>query len=110
MKNSAFSEEKEVRLIRALAVTQKDGQWHLKDEGGSSKDKQSKREQKVLYRYRDGGIVAYLDLPFVGLGNQFIKEVVVGPRSKNNGIEISMALDAAGFSGFEIKHSQATYR
>lgn len=110
MKNPAFHEEKEVRIIRALTVKRKNEQWYLEDEGGSSTDKTSRRKQKISYRSRDGGIVAYVDLPLSGLGNQVIKEVVIGPKSRNNGIDVSMALSASGFNGFSIRRSKATYR
>lgn len=96
--------------MRALTVKHENAQWHLEDAGGSSKDKPSRRKQKILFRPRGGGLVAYVDLPFSGLGNKVIKEVVVGPKSENNGVEISMALSACGFIGFDIIHSKATYR
>jgi hypothetical protein len=110
MKNPAFSEEKEVRVIRALAVKNERGQWYLSDEGGTSNDKPSRKVQKVYFRARRGGIVAYVDLPIGGLGKELIKEVVLGPKTENNGNEVSMALSANGYTGFKIRHSTATYR
>ncbi|KAF2990072.1 DUF2971 domain-containing protein [Methylocystis sp. MJC1] len=111
MKNPAFSEEKEVRLIRATIVEMlKDGRWSLRDSEGSSEDTRSNEKQQIRYRARKGGIVAYIDLPLDGLGPRLVKEVVLGPRSLNNGIEVSMALASQGFEGFEVRHSTATYR
>lgn len=110
MKNPAFLEEQEVRIIRALAVNFSNDQWTLKDNGGSSADKPSRRKQEVQFRARDGGIIGFIDLPIQGLGNAVIKEVVLGPRSRNNGIEVSMALSSSGFKSFNIRKSTATYR
>jgi hypothetical protein len=110
MKNPAFSEEKEVRILRAVTVTRDENGWHLTDTGGSGTDKVSRRKQPIKFRARGGGIVAHLDLPISGAGNRFIKEVVLGPRSRNNGIEVSMALTANGFVQSAIRKSEATYR
>lgn len=110
LKNPAFSEEKEIRLVRMLAPSFEDGNWSLLDEGGVSKDGISQDPHEIKFRSRDGGIVAYLDMSISGLGSDLIKEVVLGPKTKNNGIEVSMALSANGFKDAEIKSSRATYR
>ncbi len=111
MKNPAFSEEKEVRLIRATTVERlADGRWNLTDSEGSSRDALSSTKQQIYYRARSGGLVAYIDLPLSGLGSKLIKEVVLGPRSLNNGVEVSMALTSQGFTGFKIRKSTATFR
>jgi len=82
MKNPAFSEEKEVRLIRATTVERlEDSRWTLTDSEGSSEDSRSCEKQQIRFRARRGGIVAYIDLPIDGLGPQLIREVVLGPRT-----------------------------
>lgn len=110
-KNPAFSEEKEVRILRALtAMNSEAGQWILTDNGGSG-EKVSRKKLPVLFRSaRNGGVVSYVELPIGGLGGGAIKEVVVGPKSANNGNEISMVLNSAGFTKANIRHSTATYR
>jgi len=109
-KSPAFSEEKEVRFIRALNVTKLNGEWGLKDEGGQG-EKQSRKKLKVKYRSSEnGGIISYVALPISGLGEELIKEVIVGPKNACGGPEISMALKASGFTGTKIIKSTATYR
>ena len=110
MKNPAFSEEKEVRIARAVTVHHDDDGWHLKDPGGNGPDKASRRKSAIKYRAKGAGLVAHLDLPIGGIGPTFIKEIVIGPRSSNNGIELSMALTAQGFKGCQIRKSKVTYR
>lgn len=110
-KNPAFSEEKEVRILRALNVkTEGDGRWSLMDNGGSG-EKVSKKKLPVLFRAtQKGGVVSYVELPLSGLGTELITEIIVGPKSPNNGNEVSMALNGAGFKNVKIRHSTATYR
>lgn len=109
-KNPGFSEEKEVRLIRATNVSYQNSVWSLVDAGGSG-EKRSARVQQVKYRSsRDGGIVAHIELPLEGLGNSAIKEVVLGPKTQNSGNEVSMVMSSAGFRGCRIRKSEATYR
>ncbi len=111
IKSPAFSEEKEVRLIRATTVEQLDGgRWRLTDSEGSSDDSRSNAKQQIFYRTRNGGIVAYIDLPLDGLGPQLVKEVILGPRSPNNGVEVSMVLASQGFTDFKVRKSTATFR
>lgn len=110
MKNPAFAEEKEIRLTRILTPHKDGTYWRLSDKGGSSADKASKKSQNIKYRSRNGGLIAYVDLPFSGLGKSVIREVVIGPKSNNNGNEVSMALTSFGFKDFKIIKSKATYR
>lgn len=110
MKNPAFAEEKEIRLTRILTPHNDGAYWRLSDKGGSSTDKASKKPQTIKYRSRNGGLIAYVDLPFSGLGKSVIREVVLGPKSNNNGNEVSMALTSFGFKDFKIIKSNATYR
>ncbi|WP_164985969.1 DUF2971 domain-containing protein [Bosea sp. Tri-44] len=109
-KNPGFMEEKEVRIIRAVNPKVKDDMWTLSDPGGSG-EKLSRKKIPIQYRAgRSGGLIAYIALPLLGLGSKAIKEIVIGPKSDNNGVEISMALTAFGFSDFKTRHSRATYR
>ncbi|WP_181174147.1 DUF2971 domain-containing protein [Mesorhizobium sp. B2-3-11] len=110
MKNPAFSEEKEVRIARAMTILRDSDGWHLDDSEGSGADEISRDKQAVRFRSRNGGIVGYIDLPINGLGADLIREVVLGPRTSNNGNEISMVLNANGFKSTKIRASKATYR
>ncbi len=110
LKNPGFSEEKEVRILRAAVVSNEGTSWNLKDYGGSG-ERISKKKLPVLFRSAvNGGIISYVEMPLSGLGADLIKKVIIGPRSLNNGAEVSMALSAAGFSGTKIICSKSTYR
>jgi Protein of unknown function (DUF2971) len=109
-KNPGFAEEKEVRILRAVVVTAEKGDWKLRDDGGSG-ERVSRKRLPVKYRpAQNGGIISYIEMPLSGLGPSLIDRVILGPKSPNSGIEVSMALSAAGFSGVSIKKSESTYR
>lgn len=109
-KNPAFSEEREIRLARAIMVEHDNDGPYLKDSGGVGRDKLSKKALVIQFRDRSGVIVPYVELPLGGLGKELIKEVILGPKNPNNGNEVSMALHAHGFKNFKIRSSLATYR
>lgn len=109
-KNPAFSEEREVRIIRSIVVRDENGGVSFQDVGGGASDEASSEALSIEFRERDGGLIAYLKLPFSGLGSGFIKEVVLGPKTRNNGVEVLAALEAAGFNTTSVRTSSATYR
>lgn len=109
-KNPAFQEEKEIRIIRAVNVNFDDKHSYLTDSGGNGEDRPSRRKQNIEFRAKSGGVVAYIELPIHGLGKGLIKDVIVGPKSPNDGVEVSMALYAAGFRDYAVRKSKATLR
>lgn len=110
IKNPAFSEEKEVRIIRAVVVDQKNGILRISDNGGVGSDKLAKKGHPIKFRVRNGGLIAHIDLTLGANRRTAIKEVVLGPRSESGPNEIGMALSANGFEGFKVTRSAATYR
>ncbi|MCA0432423.1 MAG: DUF2971 domain-containing protein [Proteobacteria bacterium] len=109
-KNPAFSEEGEVRFMRAVGVLKVgESGWTLKDSGGQG-ERLSSAKLPIKFRPRANGIVAFIEMPIQGLGDNLIRNVVLGPKSNCNGVEISMALNAAGFRDAEVTKSSATYR
>jgi len=109
-KNPGFAEEKEVRLIRSVIVKREKALWGLEDVGGTGEEASSKPLQVSYRASRNGGIVSYIALPLEGLGNDLIKEVVIGPKNPCNGVEVAMALSAQGFQDTKIRQSKSTYR
>lgn len=109
-KNPAFSEEKEVRMVRAVNVIEEKGDWKLKDSGGTGERKSRKKLPVEFRSAKNGGIISYVKVPLTGLGNELFTEVILGPKSINNGREISMVLNAAGYKNCKIKKSTATLR
>jgi hypothetical protein len=108
-KNPAFAEEKEVRLIRLVAIKESDNSYSITDLGGTG-DRVSRKSQKINFRSKTGGIVSYIDLPLSGLSKSLFKSVILGPKSPNNGNEISMLLTANGFQSCTVTKSKATLR
>lgn len=108
-KNPAFAEEKEIRLIRAINVANKGNQWSLSD-GGGVRERVSRKKLEIKFRSKGGGVVSYIDLPLRGLNSFVIKHVILGPRSPNNGKEISIVLSANGFKDCKITKSSTPYR
>lgn len=109
-KNPAFSEEKEIRLIRAIEVEGSGLGLQLKDNGAAGRTRVAQEKLPIHYRTRGGGIVMYVKVPLLKLGNELIKEVVLGPKSHNQGNEIISLLNQSGFRNFSIRRSEATYR
>jgi hypothetical protein len=109
-KNPAFAEEKEIRLVRAIDVEGSGLNLQLVDNGATGRTLVAREKLPLQYRTRGGGIVMYVKLPLQKLGNELIKEVVLGPKSLNQGNEIISLLNQSGFKNFSIRRSSATYR
>lgn len=106
-----FSEELEIRAVRAINVNNNEGIFSFKDTGADSVENETGKELDVKFRSSlSGGIIGYIELPFDCLGSEAISEVVIGPASQNNGNEISAALSAQGYNSFSIRKSESTYR
>lgn len=106
----AFAEEREVRIIRALNVSASDGKKFIYDAGGTGEDKLSRKKLPVKFRSRAGQIVCYLEMPLGGLGDNFITEVIIGPKNDTSGPEINTLLHANGMKMATILKSEASYR
>jgi Protein of unknown function (DUF2971) len=109
-KNPAFAEEKEVRLVRAIEVEGSGLNLRLRDNGAAGRTRVAREKLPIQYRTREGGIVMYVKIPLLKLGNELIREVVLGPKSHNQGNEIISLLNQSGFRNFSIRKSSATYR
>ena len=99
MKNPSFYEEKEWRLLRAVAANPDcSNELHFMD-----------------FKAKGGGIAPYVD---VSLGsdiediikNDVIEEVFLGPRNTTPPKVVKGVLDKYGFPKVEVKNSAASYR
>ena len=109
-KNPAFAEEKEVRIVHALALEKSNGFLKLKDEGGQAFGKEVEG-QKVEFRMRNETPVAYVDIDFSNNGKlNPIKEVVLGPKNHALPSGISIFLETLGLDNVTIRESTASYR
>ena len=118
IKNPAFSEEKEVRIIKNphLPKREIDGDINLKESKEYFEDTIETNGFKIgpiNFISKNNQLVAFCDISFAQLIHKsIISEIVIGPKSKVNESDIYYSLLAKGFDGNNIKisRSSATYR
>lgn len=88
MKNPAFSEERESRLILRSDLSNSDTQ----------------------FRSRGSSIVAYRSLTLTDIVPQPICKICIGPKNHTSQALVEAFLSKHGFSGVEVVKSAATYR
>lgn len=109
-KNSAFFEEQEVRCLHLLDINWEKQEPTLVDAGGSSNGKDVPGVP-VKFRTREGGVIAYVDLPLeLSQTPEPIKQIWLGPRNDNGPGNIVYMMGGYGFFEYEIFHSTASYR
>lgn len=118
IKNPAFSEEKEIRIIYDPRlynhedvgdISESDAKEHFE----KIKEKNDFLVNPLKYMKKNNQLVAYSDLDFSKLINsKIINEVVIGPKLNVSENDIYYFLIANGYDANEIKitHSKATYR
>ncbi len=102
IKNKAFSEENEWRILRLLIKADFENNT-LK--GGPYRD-----PQNLDFRARGDHIVPYLRLPIPDDKKGCIKEIILGPRNRTPEPVIRAVLEKYGFENVNIRRSAATYR
>jgi len=56
----------------------------LRDDGGLLRGQEDTRGEEVNFFVRDGGLVAFVDLPFrTDANDEAIAEIVLGPKNPN---------------------------
>lgn len=100
LKNPAFREEKELRLIHTPHL--------MTDEKNNLKVVGS--DYPINQRVSNGQIVTYFEYPLSDLGVDIVKEVWVGPRSRLGKHDIELALAINQHGSTQVKNSSATYR
>jgi hypothetical protein len=110
LKNPAFKEEQEVRLLHLLDFEESNSSLRLVDAGGRTFTKEV-QGVPVSFRMRQNAPVAYIDLDFSDVGETNpIKQVIVGPKNGALLSGISVFLETIGLGGVEVRRSQASYR
>ncbi|MCG2462804.1 DUF2971 domain-containing protein [Flavobacteriaceae bacterium F89] len=109
-KNSAFREEKEIRLLHLLNFEPSNKYLKLVDNGGTSFGGKTKGE-KVNFRMAENLPVPYIDINFTN-NNKIspIKEVYIGPKNNSRETAVSVFLETLNIGNVEIKKSKASYR
>lgn len=118
IKNPAFSQENEVRIIYdpELVSPEVTGDISLTESNKYFKEKQEKNKfiiSPIKYTKKLNQLVAFCDLNFSKLiTKNIIKEIVIGPRAKISEDDIYYFMLSKGYEASEIKikHSEATYR
>ena len=87
-KNSAFREEKEIRLVYNSSKSIKDSLPHK-------------------YRTTSRDIIRYVEYFF---DKSSIKEIVIGPRCNADELTVKEFLESLGYHGINVRYSSATYR
>lgn len=118
IKNPAFSEENEVRIIYDPKLPRPEA---IEDSSLTENNKYFKETQEknkftispIKYTKKLNQLVAFADLNFSKLiAKDIIKEIVIGPRAKISEDDIYYFMLSNGYKASEIKitHSEATYR
>ena len=115
LKNSAFLEEKEVRIVYNTGIYKEIETRDLKDILYKEIRIGKNAEfiiQPMQYQVKGNKLVAYADINFDNcIANGIIKEIVIGPKSKVLESDIRQFLLTSGFENdILIKKSAASYR
>ncbi|WP_032699938.1 DUF2971 domain-containing protein [Pseudomonas syringae] len=110
LKNPAFQEENEVRLIHMLETKASNQSAILVDVGGTAFG-QEIAASRISFSMRDNCPAAYIDLSFeCGKFTTPIKEVILGPKNQSIPFGVSIFLETIGLPSVVIKQSQVPYR
>ncbi len=118
IKNPAFSEEKEIRVIydANFPIREIEGDWELSEAECFFQNNRNVDDfifKSIDYFYRDNQLVPYCDLDFSKIINQnIIKEIVIGPKCGFSIDDVYYFLFINGFDAnlINIRKSAATYR
>jgi hypothetical protein len=110
LKNPAFSEEQEVRLIHLLDF-QKSGKYLKLNDSGGIYFGEERSGEKVQFRIKEDIPTAFIELDFSNNNTiNPIVEVIVGPKNNVSASAISIYLETIGLSNIELIKSKASYR
>lgn len=107
LKNSAFSEEKEARIVRLVVKDSKKNEYI--DVGGNSQ-LQVIRPLEVKKRIRNGEDILYIELPLEIPNQQIIKEIILGPKCSIDIDKLKSKLQSLNKNNIKIHKSKISYR
>lgn len=118
IKNPAFSEEKEIRIIYDPQLYNHNATGEMTLEESKKYFEQEEEIKKyrispIKYNFRNNQLVASCDIDFTKLiEEQVINEIIIGPKSKLTENDIYYFLLSNGYNSNSIKisHTEATYR
>ena len=114
LKNPAFIEEKEVRIVYNTGIYDEIDTGELR-EALSEKIEIGTKKELILYpmqyQAKENKLVAYADLNFDNYKNRIMKEIVIGPKSKVSEKDVRQFLLISGYSDdILIRTSRASYQ
>lgn len=108
LKNPAFSEENEVRLIYLVEVVSSNNSFKLVDYNAKSENIAG---TPINFFMRDNIPAGFLDIDFTNNGTvNPISEVIIGPKNQALVSAISIYLETKGIDNVKVRRSQASYR
>ncbi|MDN3676329.1 DUF2971 domain-containing protein [Flavobacterium paronense] len=110
LKNPAFIEEKEIRLIHLLDFKKSGKFLKLNDHGGVYFGEQRLGE-KIQFRIKQDIPTPFIELDFTN-NNKInpIAEVIIGPKNPVKKTAISIFMETIGLSNVTISNSKASYQ
>lgn len=110
MKNPAFSEEKEVRLIHLVNFEESGNFLRLASSGGTAFGKPLDPPE-IKFHMRGSVPCPYVDMPFSETKQRgSVRQVVVGPSNEARSTAIMVYLETLGLSDIEVIKYSASYR
>lgn len=114
MKNPAFKEEKEVRIIYNTGIDDEMEDSYFLELACQEKMIGASKKMKLLpiqYAVRDDKLIAHADLSFEKMiKDGVITEITLGPKAKVSRDDVYKYLLVNGIYGVDVKESQASYR
>lgn len=106
LKNPAFSEESEVRVVQLAHMDQKHGSA-IRLINNEDDDWPDDRRPSIGFNMRRGVPVCFADMP---VPSACLCEIVIGPRNTSSDHAIARFLATMGFAHVRIRRSVASYR
>lgn len=114
LKNPAFEEEREVRIVYNTGIYEEIETRELKETINEKIEIGKKIElilQPIQYQAKGNRLVAYADLSFENCIDKMIQEIVIGPKSKILEKDIRQFLLSNNYEDYtSVKVSRASYQ
>ncbi|MCA3598233.1 MAG: DUF2971 domain-containing protein [Methylobacterium sp.] len=108
LKNPAFSEEMEIRLVHAVNFKRENNIVKIKSVGGTNWGRDFS-PPSVEFRFRREIPCPFVSIPFHNRQESPIKEIILGPRNEALETGVEAYLSTIGYEGFQIRKSKASY-
>jgi len=111
LKHHAFTEEQEIRCVRAVKTVTDNNSIRFADPGGETSTGQQIEGRPIQFTIRDNHFCASLDLPFSFTTDTHpIAEIVMGPKNFSAPGNIACYLGGLGLTNIKLKQSDSPYR